>query len=64
MPTRTSGNLVRPIRWERIHHQYDTIMRYAHSPTAGDRGRQTISNGLPGQLSASTYRAIVGWGRP
>ena len=52
--------LTRPIRWERIHHQYDTMMQYATALRLGTADAQTILKRFTwSNYQHPTYRAIV-----
>jgi TnpA family transposase len=56
--------LTRPIRWDRIHHQYDTMMQYATALRLGTADAQTILKRFTrSQYQHPTYRAIVELGK-
>jgi TnpA family transposase len=56
--------LTRPIRWERIHHQYDTMMQYATALRLGTADAQTILKRFTrSNYQHPTYRAIVELGK-
>ena len=57
--------MTRPIRWERIHDQYDTIMQYATTLRLGTADAQTILKGFTRSNDQHpTDRALANWGRP
>ena len=56
--------LTRPVRWERIHHQYDTMMQYATALRLGTADAQTILKRFTrSNYQHPTYRAIVELGK-
>jgi TnpA family transposase len=56
--------LTRPIRWERLHHQYDTMMPYATALRLGTADAQTILKRFTrSNYQHPTYRAIVELGK-
>jgi TnpA family transposase len=56
--------LTRPIRWDRIYHQYDTMMQYATALRLGTADAQTILKRFTrSNYQHPTYRALVELGK-